>query len=433
MSAALVLAADAAAALRPLAGRTLVERVALTARASGAQRVFVLAADEDGAARLRDKSSSTEVVSLGDLAPLRDALGACPDAPLLWLSATRVYDVGLAALPAWADAAPKDKELHVATSAGPDPEPSLWLSRCDLLERTGDGALAATLAAGTPGPLASGGDLEIVPSVASAAGAGHAIEVRDPRAARLAQRALLQGCRKAGDNVVARYFNRYVSLFITGRIAAHLPCITPNQVTVFSLAVGLTASVVLALCGADGLALGAAILVVQEILDGIDGELARLTWRQTRLGELLDTGGDALVLLVFAGTLCVVVHQTGAHVTALAGLVGLAAWTGFVGLMFGELKPIGRGDFLIATANLKERRPLPEGRGLRALHARWVRMVVRFNGIWMRHDVFVPLILVAGLCDAPRLVVWVFCGSGLLNLGYGIYRLASPLSRDAPH
>ncbi|MDD5307421.1 MAG: CDP-alcohol phosphatidyltransferase family protein [Deltaproteobacteria bacterium] len=428
MGVALVLAADATAALRSLAGRTLIERAVLTARDSGAREVFVLAADEDCAARLRDKAASAVVVPMNDLGVLRGALGTCRDAPLLWLSATRVYDVGLAAFPEWSKGVPEGGEMHVAMFGGPVAEPGLWLSRCDLAGRMDDGALAAALAAASPEPLASGIALDIIRHAATA---GHAIDVHDSTTAGRAMRALLRGCRKPGDGLVARHFNRYVSLFITGRIAAILPRIAPNHVTAFSVLVGFAASWVLALKGTAGLALGASILVVQEILDGIDGELARLTWRSSRLGELLDTGGDVLVLLAFAGTLCVTVHQDGAHVTALAGFVGLAAWSGFVGLLFGELRAIGRGDILIATARLQERGPLPEGRGLRALHARWVRTVVRFNGVWMRHDVVVPLILVAGLCDAAPLVVWFIFGSGLLNLGYGVYRLGAPLSRSA--
>lgn len=428
MCVALVLAADATAALRPLAGRTLIERVVLTARDSGARKVFILAADEDCAARLRDKAASAVVVPMNDIGILRDALETHHDAPLLWLSATRVYDVGLAAFPEWPTGALVRGQVRVATFGDPAAEPGIWLSRCDLAGQMDDRAFAAALAAASPEPLASGIAIEIVRHVATI---GHAIDVRDSTTAGRAKRALLRGCRKPGDGLVARHFNRYVSLFITGRIVAVLPHITPNQVTAASVLVGVTASVVLALKGTAGLALGASILVLQEILDGVDGELARLTWRSTRLGELLDTGGDVLVLLAFSGVLCVTVHQNGAHVTALAGFVGLAAWSGFVGLLFGELRAAGRGDILIATAKLREGGPLPEGRGLRALHARWVRAVVRFNGVWMRHDVVVPLVLVAGLCDAAPLVVWFVFGSGLLNLGYCVYRLGAPLSRNA--
>lgn len=85
--------------------------------------------------------------------------------------------------------------------------------------------------------------------------------------------------------------------------------ISPNQVTALDLSLGLLA-VLLFLTGSYWASLlGALLLPVVMILDSLDGMLARLTFRETRVGLMLDLYGDtALNLLVFCA-LAVGRHQ----------------------------------------------------------------------------------------------------------------------------
>ncbi len=97
---------------------------------------------------------------------------------------------------------------------------------------------------------------------------------------------------KATDGFVARYINRRLSIRITKAIVKYRLPLTPNQVSVISFLVGVGAAATLAL----GRPLLAAILVqLSSIIDGVDGELARLLRMSSRLGAFLDAILDRLV------------------------------------------------------------------------------------------------------------------------------------------
>ncbi len=86
------------------------------------------------------------------------------------------------------------------------------------------------------------------------------------------------------------------------RLLLHLATapITPNQITLLDLSLGLLA-VLLFLTGTYwGSLAGALLLPLVMVLDCLDGMLARLTFRETRLGLMLDLYGDTVLnLLVF--------------------------------------------------------------------------------------------------------------------------------------
>ena len=97
----------------------------------------------------------------------------------------------------------------------------------------------------------------------------------------------------ATDGYLATLFDRHLSRWLTRRIV-DWP-ITPNQVTMTSIIVGLI--------GALGLAtfsyrvrLGSVVaLLLSSVLDGVDGELARARFEQSATGARLDLGGDYVV------------------------------------------------------------------------------------------------------------------------------------------
>lgn len=63
--------------------------------------------------------------------------------------------------------------------------------------------------------------------------------------------------------------------------------ITPNQITLFSITIGLAAAVCFG-CGPSTAAAGAGLYVVCVLLDCADGQLARLKKNGTRMGRVLD-------------------------------------------------------------------------------------------------------------------------------------------------
>jgi phosphatidylglycerophosphate synthase len=123
-----------------------------------------------------------------------------------------------------------------------------------------------------------------------------------------AEQALLKRLHRPEiDGAVDRYFNRYLSRPIT-RLAAKTP-VTPNQVTLATMGLGLLASALIA-HGNYWLALaGAVMLQLYAVLDCVDGELARLKFMESPMGSVLDYYLDNVVhLALFAG---IILHARG--------------------------------------------------------------------------------------------------------------------------
>jgi phosphatidylglycerophosphate synthase len=93
---------------------------------------------------------------------------------------------------------------------------------------------------------------------------------------------------KATDRFVLRWIKRYLSAPLT-RLLVRVPGVGPAMVTVTAAALGTAAGVALAL----GYAWQAGIVAAAaQILDGVDGQLARLKGRESRRGAFLDSALD---------------------------------------------------------------------------------------------------------------------------------------------
>ena len=110
---------------------------------------------------------------------------------------------------------------------------------------------------------------------------------------------LLRSLIKQREGFMSRHFERKISLALTRRLAATR--VTPDAMTLVSLAIGLLgASFFLSSSPAAQLA-GALLFLTHSILDGCDGELARLKFMESPHGAILDFWGDNLVhIAVFA-------------------------------------------------------------------------------------------------------------------------------------
>ena len=127
------------------------------------------------------------------------------------------------------------------------------------------------------------------------------LDVDTPRVARDARGLLLRGLAKPqADGFVARYLNRPLSTRISARLSA--TSITPNQMTVLAFGVAVAGAALFALGSLVGNVLGAMLVQLASIVDGCDGELARLTHTESRRGGWLDTVLDRYAdLAIVAG------------------------------------------------------------------------------------------------------------------------------------
>jgi phosphatidylglycerophosphate synthase len=171
------------------------------------------------------------------------------------------------------------------------------------------------------------------------------VEVVDAESARTAERFLFRALRKPEDGWTARWFNRYVSLAIS-RWLAKTPLL-PNQLSVVILAIGLYGAWLASHGNYLSMLIGATLFQLQSILDGCDGELSRVTYRGSKLGEWLDTVGDDVTnYSFFVGAAVGLFQASGSTVYLWVGGVMLVCGVLGSGIEYRYLISIGSGDLL---------------------------------------------------------------------------------------
>ena len=102
------------------------------------------------------------------------------------------------------------------------------------------------------------------------------------------------------DGFLARHVNRRVSRFIS-RGLVFTP-VTPNQITLAGATIGLAGAFFLSLAGYWPKLIGSLLFLFCIIVDGVDGEIARLKLQVTSWGHYLDIITDNIVhIAIFAG------------------------------------------------------------------------------------------------------------------------------------
>jgi phosphatidylglycerophosphate synthase len=141
------------------------------------------------------------------------------------------------------------------------------------------------------------------------------IELGDEAARRRAEWALIRRMNKSFEGPVDALINWRFSMRITRMLARRSLAVTPNHVTITAIGVGLAAALVASRAGYAMFALAGVMLEVNSILDSCDGELARLRYQYSKLGQWLDNLSDDIVDNLFI-------------VAVGAGLGGVWPWLG---------------------------------------------------------------------------------------------------------
>jgi len=139
---------------------------------------------------------------------------------------------------------------------------------------------------------------------------------------RRAGRTIIGATGKPGDGIVSRYVNRPISQSIS-RFVLTIPGVRPLHATIGTAALGTAMALCLVFGGAIGLVLGAILFQAASILDGVDGEIARATFRTSACGAMLDSIIDAATNLSFIAGLAVNLGMAGDRTAASAGATGL--------------------------------------------------------------------------------------------------------------
>jgi phosphatidylglycerophosphate synthase len=145
-----------------------------------------------------------------------------------------------------------------------------------------------------------------------------------PEAARRheVEAALFRSLGIPADTVIDRLLNRRLSRRLT-RLFVSLT-VTPNQVSLLALATGLVAAWALWDATPASAVLGFLLYVLAVVLDHSDGEVARLTLRESPLGGRLDFLVDVTMHAAAALAMGVTASRVDGGRSALVGLVAAA-------------------------------------------------------------------------------------------------------------
>jgi phosphatidylglycerophosphate synthase len=161
-----------------------------------------------------------------------------------------------------------------------------------------DPVLAAAARAASPAELVSAlsGRFKIVEAPATAKGRFALHTAGDLRAA---ESWLLHGLIKDSEGFMSRHVERRISLAVTRRLV--WTALTPNGMTGVSLAVGLAGAPFFLSGVPEWQVAGALLFLLHSILDGCDGEIARLKFLESSGGAALDFWGDNVVHVAVFG------------------------------------------------------------------------------------------------------------------------------------
>jgi phosphatidylglycerophosphate synthase len=151
------------------------------------------------------------------------------------------------------------------------------------------------------------------------------LAVESHEARQHAEELLLASLLKPTDGIISRHLNRKISLWISSKLLN--TSLTPNQMTLIAAVFGLAGVFFAWRGGFWGLVGGALLLQVQSILDGCDGELARLKYLRGRLGEWLDQISDDVINISFLAAVGLSLAREGSSWAAWVTLVSVVAHT----------------------------------------------------------------------------------------------------------
>jgi phosphatidylglycerophosphate synthase len=135
---------------------------------------------------------------------------------------------------------------------------------------------------------------------------------------------LLRSLIKDTEGFMSRHVERRISLAITRRLVGTR--ITPNQMTLVSLTIGLLGAPFFLSAEPLLQIVGSLLFLTHSILDGCDGELARLKFQESASGARLDFWGDNLVHVAVFG--CMAGGWAMAEASLWPLLLGALAITG---------------------------------------------------------------------------------------------------------
>ncbi len=237
-----------------------------------------------------------------------------------------------------------------------------------------------------------------------ASGQAHlALQLRTARDLASAEHTIRRASYKNTDATLAR-FNRRMSLPIS--IALIRTPITANQLSVVLVALGFYAAWLFSTGHYIAGITGASLSLAASILDGCDGEIARLKYQESALGCWIETFGDySYYIAIFVGLTIGAVRQTGWEIFYW---LGGAALTGTL-LSFALLIYLRNR----ITAGQPEKLHDIARTRFKAVPSRWSRIVWRISFVATRSAMPYGILALALVDALPVVVILAAIGGNI--------------------
>ncbi len=221
---------------------------------------------------------------------------------------------------------------------------------------------------------------------------------------------LMAAGSKTQDGFMARHFDRRISLAISRRLL-ETP-LTPNQMTLFSTLLGLIGTAFFLGASRAAYVSGALLVWLHSVLDGCDGELARVRFQESAFGSDLDFWGDNLVHLALFSCLGYGFWRTGngVHTLVLAAVADLGVLASAAAAWRHRLRRRAGSPTPIAEAGVTEE---AAGGGFRS------KLSHLENALAQRD--FIYLLVLLALTDCVYEFLWAAAVGGLLYFGIMLY------------
>ena len=218
-----------------------------------------------------------------------------------------------------------------------------------------------------------------------------------------AERTLRRSSYKDTDAKIAR-FNRRISLPIS--VALIRTPLTANQLSVILVAVGLYCGWLFSTGHYWAGVLGGFLSLAASVLDGCDGEIARLKYQESPLGCWIETFGDySYYIAIFIGLTAGAVRQTQSETFLWIGAAALAGTLVTFALLIYLRARITNGQPTRLHAVARDR--------FKAEPTLWSRIIWRVSFVATRAAMPYGIMLLAVLNMLPTIIVLAAIGSNV--------------------
>jgi len=220
-------------------------------------------------------------------------------------------------------------------------------------------------------------------------------DVDTPSALKHAEKVLVRSCRKPTDGIVSRNLNRPISGFISYYLVK--TPLTANHVTFIVTLIGLLSGYLAAQGSYTSYLYGAILFKLTSILDGVDGEMAKLRFTASKFGQWFDTIGDNLTYVVFIAGTVIGLQRSGYE---YINILGPAAIVGIGMLLFMMflyiIKFSNSGSLLAVQSDLVGNKNL----------SLFSRIFTKFYFL-IKRDFFALLFLVLAIAGKPQWILFL--------------------------